>query len=75
MAIVFILITAKTASKNEIYNQLQKIQEVVELHPLYGEYDLIAKVKTEDDDNSKEAIIARIKSLEEVRDTKVFRGC
>ena len=46
MAIGFVLITAAPAHEHEVYNKLSKLQEIIELHPLFGEYDLIAKTGT-----------------------------
>ncbi len=41
MAVGFILISTAPAKEHEVYNELLKVKEVVELHPLFGEYDLI----------------------------------
>ena len=48
MAIGFVLISAAPAHEHEVYNKLSKVPEIVELHPLFGEYDLIAKIKADD---------------------------
>ena len=48
MAVGFILISTAPAKEHEVYNELLKVKEVVELHPLFGEYDLIAKIEAED---------------------------
>ncbi len=42
MAIGFVLISTAPAKEHEVYNELLKVKEIVELHPLFGEYDLIA---------------------------------
>ena len=42
MAIGFVLITAARAHEPDVYQKLSKIPEIIELHPLFGEYDLIA---------------------------------
>jgi len=48
MAIGFVLISAAPAHEHEIYNKLSKLSEILELHPLFGEYDLIAKIEAKD---------------------------
>jgi len=48
MAIGFVLISTAPAKEHEVYNELLKVKEIVELHPLFGEYDLIAKVEAND---------------------------
>jgi DNA-binding Lrp family transcriptional regulator len=45
MAIGFVLISTAPAKEHEVYNQLLNVKEIVELHPLFGEYDLIAKIE------------------------------
>ncbi len=47
MAIGFVLISTAPAKEHEVYNELLKVKEIVELHPLFGEYDLIAKIEAE----------------------------
>ena len=45
MTTEFILISTQIGKrKYEIYEQLTKIPEIKELHPITGEYNLIAKV-------------------------------
>ena len=44
MPVGFVLISTAPAKEHQVYNELLKIKEIVELHPLFGEYDLIAKV-------------------------------
>ena len=48
MAIGFVLISAAPAREHEVYNKLSKVPQIVELHPLFGEYDLIAKIEADD---------------------------
>ncbi|MBU4255998.1 MAG: Lrp/AsnC ligand binding domain-containing protein, partial [Candidatus Thermoplasmatota archaeon] len=48
MAIGFVLISTAPAKEHDVYNELLKVSEIVELHPLFGEYDLIAKIDAED---------------------------
>jgi len=48
MAIGFVLITAAPAHEHDVYNKLSKVPEIVELHPLFGEFDIIAKIETDD---------------------------
>jgi len=48
MAIGFVLIIAAPAHEHDLYHKLTKVSEIIELHPLFGEYDLIAKIEAED---------------------------
>ena len=48
MAVGFVLITTKTVHEHEVFKKLSNVPENVELHPLFGEYDLIVKIKADD---------------------------
>ena len=58
----------------EVYNKLSKIPEVIEVHPLFGEYDLIAKIEAKDYENIGEIIIQKIKTIEGITDTTTLTG-
>ncbi len=74
MAIGFVLISAAPAKEHEVYNKLSKVPEIVELHPLFGEYDLIAKIEAEDFEKLGSLVVNRIRSIEGVIDTKTLTG-
>ena len=74
MPIGFVLINAAPAHEHEVYTKLSKIPEIVELHPLFGEFDLIAKVEPEDFEKLGELIIEKIRSIKGVIDTKTLTG-
>ncbi|MBU0847083.1 Lrp/AsnC ligand binding domain-containing protein [Patescibacteria group bacterium] len=74
MHIGFVLI--KTASEHEhtVYNKLLKTREVIEVHPLFGEYDLIVKIEAESFEKLGEIIINKIRSIRHVTDTRTLTG-
>jgi len=74
MIIGFILIKAAPALGHEVYNKLLSIKQINELHPLFGEYDLIAKIETKDFKKLGEIIINEIRSVKGVIDTKTLTG-
>ncbi len=74
MAIGFVLISTAPAKEHDVYNELLKISEIVELHPLFGEYDLIAKVEAEDFNALGEIVIDKIRTIPGVIDTKTLTG-
>jgi len=74
MAMGFILISTAPAREHEVYSDLLKIPEIVELHPLFGEYDLIAKVEAEDFDTLGKIVVERVRAIEGVADTKTLTG-
>lgn len=74
MSIGFILIKAAPALEHEVYNKLSNIKEIIELQPLFGEYDLIAKIEVEDFEKLGKIVINDIRSVKGVIDTKTLTG-
>ena len=74
MAIGFVLISAAPAHEHEVYNKLSKVPQIVELHPLFGEYDLIAKIEAEDFERLGNLVVNKIRSIKGVIDTKTLTG-
>ena len=74
MAIGFVLISTAPAKEHEVYNQLLKVNDIVELHPLFGEYDLIAKLETDDFNNLGQIVVDKVRTVNGVIDTKTLTG-
>lgn len=74
MAIGFILISTAPAKEHEVYNELKKIKEIVELHPLFGEYDLIAKLEAKNFNLLGQIVVDKIRTIPGVVDTKTLTG-
>jgi DNA-binding Lrp family transcriptional regulator len=74
MAIGFILISTAPAKEHDVYNALKKIKEIVELHPLFGEYDLIAKLEAKNFNLLGQIVVDKIRTIPGVVDTKTLTG-
>jgi len=74
MAIGFVLINVAPAHEHDVYNKLSKIPQIIELHPLFGEYDLIAKIEADDFEELGTIIVNKIRSITGVLDTKTLTG-
>ena len=74
MAIGFVLINTAPAHEHEVYNKLSKVPRITELHPLFGEYDLIAKIESDDFEGLGNIVLDTIRSLTGVIDTKTLTG-
>jgi len=64
-----VLINADLGAEDELVSELKKIPNVKEVYVVYGVYDLIAKVESEDMEKVKETITWHIRRLEKVRST------
>ena len=74
MVIGFILISTAPAKEQEVYRDLMNVSEIVELHPLFGEYDLIAKIETKDFNELGKVVIEKVRIIPGVIDTKTLTG-
>ena len=74
MAIGFVLITIAPTHEHDVSTKLSKVSEIIELHPLFGEYDLIAKIEAEDFEKLGSIVVNKIRSIEGVIDTKTLTG-
>ena len=72
MTVGFVLITLATAYEHEVYKEISMVPEIVELHPLFGEYDLLTKIEVDDFDNLGAIAVNKIRSIEGVRFTTTF---
>jgi DNA-binding Lrp family transcriptional regulator len=74
VVIGFVLMHVSPLHEYEVFNTLSKLPEAVELHPLFGEYDLIAKIEAKDYESIGEIIINKINLIEGITDTKTLTG-
>jgi len=52
---------------------LQNVSGIIELRPLFREYDMIAKVKTKSEEKLEKFVTNKIKTLNGVVDIKTIR--
>ncbi len=71
-AIGFVLIDIEPTREKEVYEKLLKIEHVVELYPLFGEYDLIAKVEADNYDEIGAIVVSKVRVIEGVKATKTL---
>lgn len=68
----FVMIECKTGKEQGVYKQLQSFDFIEEVHPLFGEYDFILRVKAENADELASNIITKVRNLDGIIDTKTF---
>jgi DNA-binding Lrp family transcriptional regulator len=74
MAIGFVLISTAPSKEHDVFNALKKIDSIVEVHPLFGEFDLIAKLEAEDFNKLGEIVVDKIRTIPGVINTKTLAG-
>jgi DNA-binding Lrp family transcriptional regulator len=70
----FFLIHISPLHEYEVFNKLSKLHEVIELHPLFGEYDFIAKIEAKDYERIEEIVIYKIRTIDDILYTSTLTG-
>ncbi len=68
------LIKTAPAAERDVYNIVKELEEVTEVHSLFGEYDLIIKLQAENFNSLGQTVVDKIRSIEGVEDTKTLTG-
>ncbi len=74
MAVGFVLINVSPGSEKKVFDMMIKWDEIEELHPLFGDYDLIAKVTAPDYETLSDIVVNKIRSIKGVTETKTLTG-
>jgi DNA-binding Lrp family transcriptional regulator len=74
MATGFALLSISPLHEKEVYEALNQMSEISEVHPLFGEYDILVKIDCEDINSIGEVVIKKIRSLSGIVDSKTMIG-
>ncbi|MBT6972917.1 MAG: Lrp/AsnC ligand binding domain-containing protein [Euryarchaeota archaeon] len=74
MAIGFVLITTSAGFEHEIRAALDEIELVTDRWMLFGEYDLIARIQTNDEASLTRCIVEEVRTIKGIKDTKTLIG-
>ena len=69
METAFIFIKVKPGKESEVLEKLRKIKNVTESFWLYGDYDVVVKVETEEKERLQAIIMQQIRSIKEIENT------
>jgi DNA-binding Lrp family transcriptional regulator len=72
MTVGFVLIRVFPKHESEVFTKLSKLPEVIELHQLFGEYDLLAKVESVGYESIGEIVIKKIRIIDGITDTQTL---
>ena len=74
MATGFVLITTKPGMEKSVRNTLDSVSHVTNRWMLFGKYDLIAKIESEDEFTLTRVIVEEIRPIEGDLETKTLLG-
>jgi len=69
LPIAYALINAEAGAENEVLYALKAIPEIKEAHTVYGVYDIIARVETDNMESLKNVVSWKIRRFDRVRST------
>ncbi|MBN1390562.1 MAG: Lrp/AsnC ligand binding domain-containing protein [Candidatus Thermoplasmatota archaeon] len=72
MVIGYVMISTGTGVEKAVFEKLQRLPEIAEIYPLFGEFDIIAKIEVESYNQIGEVVVTRIRSINGVLDTKTL---
>lgn len=73
MVIAYVLISTEPGREQSVLKSIQKADGIVEIHPLFGEYDIMAKVEAEGISHLSE-IVENIRVVDGIKSTKTYTG-
>jgi DNA-binding Lrp family transcriptional regulator len=74
MRVGFVLIEVAPHHESEVYSALKKVKEIEELHGLFGEWDMLAKIVADDLEAVSEIVVRKIRSQQGVIRTDTLIG-
>ncbi|MBU1159309.1 MAG: Lrp/AsnC ligand binding domain-containing protein [Candidatus Thermoplasmatota archaeon] len=72
MAMGFVLITTATGKESKVLEQLRLLPELGEVHQLFGQFDMIARLETKDFDELCDIVTDRIRTIPGVTGTRTL---
>ncbi len=74
MAVGFVLINVTPGAEKKVFDTMIKWEEIQELYPLFGDYDLIAKISSPDLEGLSHIVVNKIRTIKGVTETKTLTG-
>ncbi len=65
----YVLISCDLGFDTEIIDEIKQLEEVKEVHGIFGAYDIIVKLESANVDNLRDVITWKIRKLNRVRST------
>jgi DNA-binding Lrp family transcriptional regulator len=72
IALAVMLIVAEPGREHDVMNSLSVLDEVIEAHMLFGEYDIFAKLTCSDFGSLSTIVVTKIRNIEGIESTKTL---
>ncbi len=70
MTLVYLLIRAEHGKEGLVRAALSKFEEITEIHEIFGRYDILAKVVTDNTEKFRRFVKNKIRILEGIKSTE-----
>ena len=67
MATAYVLVNCDLGFEAEIIDEIKQLEDVKEVHGVFGAYDILAKIESANVENLKDTITWKIRKLSRVR--------
>ncbi len=74
MATAYVLVNCDLGYEAEIIDELKQLEDVKEVHGVFGAYDILAKVESANVKNLREIISWKIRKIPKIRSTLTLMG-
>ena len=72
MVKAYILVKVQVGSERDVFNKLKKMKETEDVNELYGEWDIIAKVRIDKLEDLDSLISDKIRAVKEIKETSTM---
>lgn len=72
MTVGFVMLSIAPAKERGVYDALLKLPQITELHPLFGDYDMIAKIEAKGLEEISDVINQKIRLVKGVKGTRTL---
>jgi DNA-binding Lrp family transcriptional regulator len=70
--VAYVLITTATGKENSVLDRIRELPELTEAHQLFGQYDIIARMETEDYDRLCDVVLQKVRSIQGVTGSRTL---
>ncbi len=74
MSTAYVLINSDLGFEQAVIYELKQLDDVKEVHGVFGAYDILAKVESDNVENLRETITWKIRKLNRIRSTLTLMG-
>ncbi|MDH2900812.1 MAG: Lrp/AsnC ligand binding domain-containing protein [archaeon] len=72
MPTAFVLIGVEAGSEQGVIDHLRALNNVKDVYPVYGVYDIVAKIQANSERELKETITYRLRGLAKIKSTQTL---